>query len=55
MVASDNIEFTQHALIRVAERGVSRAEVIQVLLHPREKVVSNADRFEARALIDHEG
>lgn len=55
MVAGDNIEFTQHALIRMAERGVSKAEVIQVLLHPREKVVASADRFEARGLIDREG
>lgn len=55
MVASDDIEFTQHALIRMAERGVSKAEVIQVLLHPREKVVASSDRFEARGLIDREG
>lgn len=55
MEASNNIEFTQHALIRMAERGVSRAEVIEVLLHPREKVAASADRFEARGLIKREG
>ena len=41
--------------MRMAERGVSRAEVIEVLLHPREKVVANADRYEARGLIKREG
>lgn len=51
----DTIGFTQHALIRMAERGVSRAQVIEVLLHPREKVVANADRYEARGLIERDG
>ena len=44
------IEFTSHALMRMAERGVSKAEVVEVLLHPREKVIANEDRFEARGL-----
>jgi hypothetical protein len=51
----DNIEFTNHALMRMAERGVSRAEVVEVLLHPREKVIANDDRFEARGLITRNG
>ncbi len=44
-MTSDNIEFTKHALLRMAERGVSKVQVIEVLLHPREKVVANADRY----------
>ncbi len=51
----DRIEFTSHALLRMAERGVSKAEVVEVLLHPREKVVANEDRFEARGLIERNG
>ncbi len=51
----DHIEFTSHALLRMAERGVSKAEVVEVLLHPREKVVANEDRFEARGLIERNG
>ena len=47
----DSIEFTSHALMRMVERGVSKAEVVEVLLHPREKIVANEDRFEARGLI----
>ncbi len=50
-----SIEFTSHALMRMAERGVSKAEVVEVLLHPREKVFANEDRFEARGLIDRGG
>ena len=49
------IEFTSHALMRMAERGVSKAEVVEVLLHPREKVIANEDRFEARGLINRDG
>ena len=51
----NSIEFTSHALLRMAERGVSKAEVVEVLLHPREKVVANEDRFEARGLIERGG
>ena len=31
-LTSDGITFTGHALIRMAERGVSKAEVIEVIL-----------------------
>jgi hypothetical protein len=51
----DSIEFTNHALMRMAERGVSKEEVVEVLLRPREKVFANEDRFEARGLIDRGG
>ena len=51
----DRIEFTSHALLRMAERGVSKAEVVEVLLYPREKVVANEDRFEARGLVERNG
>ncbi len=54
MNASD-VHFTAHALARMLERGVSKAEVIEVLTHPREKLVANEDRFEARGLIERDG
>ena len=47
----DRIEFTSHALLRMAERGISKAEVVEVLMYPREKIVANENRFEARGLI----
>jgi Domain of unknown function (DUF4258) len=47
-----NINFTQHALTRMAERHITKDEVIEVLLHPRELVEASEDRFEARGLID---
>ena len=49
------IEFTSHALMRMAERGVTKAQVIEVLLHPREKVMANENRFEARGLLKRDG
>ncbi len=49
---ADDIQFTSHALMRMAERGVSKAEVVDVLMHPREKLVANNDRYEARGLIE---
>jgi hypothetical protein len=52
---ADDIQFTSHALMRMAERGVSKAEVVDVLMHPREKVVANDDRYEARGLIERGG
>ena len=54
-MVSDNVEFTNHALLRMAERGVTKAQVIKVLEHPREKVQANADRFEARGLLERDG
>ena len=48
----DNIQFTKHALMRMEERGVTKAEVVEVMLHPREKIVANDERFEARGLIE---
>lgn len=54
-LTSDGITFTSHALIRMAERGVSKAEVIEVILYRREKVVANEERLEARGLIKRDG
>jgi Domain of unknown function (DUF4258) len=51
----DKIEFTSHALLRMAERGVTKAQVVEVLVHPREKVLANGDRFEARGLLERDG
>jgi Domain of unknown function (DUF4258) len=50
-----NIHFTQHALVRMAERHVSKDEVIGVLMNPREVVTANEERFEARGLIQRDG
>jgi hypothetical protein len=52
---ADDIQFTSHALMRMVERGVSKAEVVDVLMHPREKVVANDDRYEARGLLERGG
>jgi uncharacterized membrane protein YdbT with pleckstrin-like domain len=46
-----NISFSQHALTRMAERNISKDEVIAVLTHPREVIESSEERFEARGLI----
>ena len=52
---AETISFTSHALMRMVERGVSKAEVIEVILYPRETVIANDERFEARGLIQRDG
>ncbi len=49
-----NVHFTQHALARMAERKVTKDEVIGVLRNPREVVTANEERFEARGLVDRD-
>lgn len=49
-----NVHFTQHALARMAERKVTKDEVIGVLTNPREVVTANEERFEARGLIQRD-
>lgn len=46
------VEFTQHALTRMAERGISRDEVLNTLSHPLRTVSAENDRFEAQGWID---
>jgi hypothetical protein len=46
------IEFTQHALTRMMERGISRDEVLATLAHPLRTVNAQNDRFEAQGWID---
>ena len=45
------IHFTQHALARMAERGVSRGEVLDTLAHPLITVPADQGCFEARGWI----
>lgn len=46
-----SLHFTHHALARMAERKVTKDEVINVLSNPREVITANEARFEARGLI----
>ena len=46
------IEFTQHALTRMAERGVSHDEVLNTLAHPLRTVTAENNRFEAQGWIE---
>ena len=45
-------EFTQHALNRMAERGISQAEVLETLAHPMRILKAANNRFEAQGWID---
>ena len=46
------IEFTQHALARMAERGISRDEVLSTLDHPLRTVNAQNSRFEVQGWIE---
>ncbi len=46
------IEFTQHALVRMLERGISRDEVLATLDHPLRTINAQNDRFEAQGWIE---
>lgn len=46
------VEFTQHALTRMKERGISRDEVLNTLAHPLRTVEAENERFEAQGWID---
>jgi outer membrane protein assembly factor BamE (lipoprotein component of BamABCDE complex) len=44
------IEFTQHALTRMVERGISRDEVLATLGHPLRTVNAQNNRFESDSM-----
>ena len=45
------IEFTQHALSRMKERGISRDEVLNTLAHPLRTVEAENERLESQGWI----
>jgi len=49
------ITFTQHALARMAERGISRAEVLVALAQPLRTVRAQNGRSEAQSWIERSG
>ena len=52
MLFRSQVEFTQHALARMAERGISRDEVLSTLDHPLRTVNAENSRFEAQGWIE---
>jgi len=48
------IEFTQHALTRMAERGISRDEVLATIANPIRTLSAGNERFEAQGWIDRD-
>jgi hypothetical protein len=46
------VEFTQHAIARMAERGISRDEVLHTLAHPLRTVSAENERVESQGWID---
>lgn len=55
MVVVMSIRFTEHALARMAERGVSIDQVEQVLAAPLRTVFAQLGREEVQGLIEREG
>lgn len=49
------IDFTQHALTRMAERGISQLEVLATLAQPLNTVEADNGRQEARGWIERSG
>ncbi len=49
------VEFTQHALARMAERGVSRTEVLDTLAHPIQTIEADQRRVESQGWIERAG
>lgn len=49
------ITFTQHALARMAERGISRAEVLATLAQPLRTIDAQNGRKEAQSWVDRSG
>jgi len=47
--------YTQHALTRMAERGISRAEVEATLAAPLRAVSANKGRVESQGFIERAG
>jgi hypothetical protein len=50
-----SITFTQHALTRMAERGISRAEVLFTLAQPLRTLEAQNGRNEAQGWIERAG
>lgn len=46
------VEFTQHALTRMVDRGISREEVLATLANPLRTVNAQNGRFEVQGWID---
>ena len=49
------INFTQHALARMVERGISRSEVLATMVHPMRTVEAQNGRNEAQGWIERTG
>ena len=49
------ITFTQHALVRMAERGITQDEVLATLAEPVRTVPAHNDLLEAQGWIDRVG
>jgi hypothetical protein len=49
------VEFTQHGLARMRERGISHNEVLNALAQPLRTVQVENGRFEAQGWIDRAG
>lgn len=49
------ITFTQHALTRMSERGISRTEVLTTLLQPVRTTEAQNSRMEAQGWVEHAG
>ena len=49
------ITFTQHALVRMAERGITQDEVLATLAEPVRTVPAHNDLLEAQGWIDRAG
>ena len=50
-----NVTYTQHALTRMAERGISKAEVEATLAEPVNTVPAHNGRVEFQGFIDRSG
>ncbi|NCX23862.1 MAG: DUF4258 domain-containing protein, partial [Betaproteobacteria bacterium] len=49
------LDYTRHALARMAERGISRKEVEETLLNPIRKVPADHGRTESQGFIERAG
>jgi hypothetical protein len=49
------INYTQHALARMAERGISRQEVEETLTNPVRQIPANRGRTESQGFIERAG
>ena len=54
MIAME-VTFTQHALARMAERGISQAEVLATLAQPLRTIDADNGRKEAQGWIERSG